>query len=101
MCDRASQVLAQGVPPGVPKSFRAVADHGTLPVLAQCMLHVFLLPDPREKYGDLEPGRHAAGLGTWRCRGLEARCRRADVEANRYGDLEAHGGVDGTIHPVG
>jgi len=25
--DRASQVLAQGVPPGVPKSYRALADH--------------------------------------------------------------------------
>ncbi|KAF8859121.1 hypothetical protein BDZ45DRAFT_621553, partial [Acephala macrosclerotiorum] len=26
--DRASQVLAQGVPPGVPRSYRALADHG-------------------------------------------------------------------------
>ena len=26
--DKASQVLAQGVPPGVPKSYRALADHG-------------------------------------------------------------------------
>lgn len=25
--DRASQVLAQGVPAGVPKSYRALADH--------------------------------------------------------------------------
>ena len=25
--DRASQVLAQGVPPGVPTSYRALADH--------------------------------------------------------------------------
>jgi hypothetical protein len=25
--DRASQVLAQGVPPGVPKSYRALADY--------------------------------------------------------------------------
>jgi hypothetical protein len=25
--DRASQVLAQGVPPGMPKSYRALADH--------------------------------------------------------------------------
>jgi hypothetical protein len=25
--DRASQVLAQGVPPSVPKSYRALADH--------------------------------------------------------------------------
>jgi hypothetical protein len=31
MSDRASQVLAQGVPPGVPKSFRALADHGDVP----------------------------------------------------------------------
>jgi hypothetical protein len=29
--DRASQVLAQGVPPGVPKSYRALADHGDVP----------------------------------------------------------------------
>jgi hypothetical protein len=29
--DRASQVLAQGVPPGVPKSYRALADHGNVP----------------------------------------------------------------------
>jgi len=29
--DRASQVLAQGVPPGVPKSYRALADHGEVP----------------------------------------------------------------------
>jgi len=28
--DRASQVLAQGVPPGVPKSYRALADHGSV-----------------------------------------------------------------------
>jgi len=26
--DRASQVLAQGVPPGVPRSYRAPVDHG-------------------------------------------------------------------------
>jgi hypothetical protein len=26
--DKASQVLAQGVPPGVPLSYRALADHG-------------------------------------------------------------------------
>ncbi|KAF8848728.1 hypothetical protein BDZ45DRAFT_635332 [Acephala macrosclerotiorum] len=26
--DRASQVLTQGVPPGVPRSYRALADHG-------------------------------------------------------------------------
>ncbi|KAH8590414.1 hypothetical protein B0O99DRAFT_634823 [Bisporella sp. PMI_857] len=25
--DRASQVLVEGVPPGVPKSYRALADH--------------------------------------------------------------------------
>jgi hypothetical protein len=25
--DRASQVLAQGIPPGMPKSYRALADH--------------------------------------------------------------------------
>lgn len=31
MSDRASQVLAQGVPPGVPKSYRALADHGGVP----------------------------------------------------------------------
>ena len=29
--DRASQALAQGVPPGVPKSYRALADHGNVP----------------------------------------------------------------------
>jgi hypothetical protein len=29
--DKASQVLAQGVPPGVPKSFRTLADHGDVP----------------------------------------------------------------------
>jgi hypothetical protein len=29
--DRASQVLAQGAPPGVPKSYRALADHGDVP----------------------------------------------------------------------
>jgi hypothetical protein len=29
--DRASQVLAQGVPPGVPNSYRALADHGDVP----------------------------------------------------------------------
>jgi hypothetical protein len=29
--DRASQVLAQGVPPGVPKSYRALTDHGNVP----------------------------------------------------------------------
>jgi len=29
--DRASQVLAQGVPPGVPRSCRALADHGNVP----------------------------------------------------------------------
>jgi hypothetical protein len=29
--DRASQVLAQGVPPGVPRSYRAFADHGNVP----------------------------------------------------------------------
>ena len=29
--DRASQVLAQGVPPGVPKSYRALADYGNVP----------------------------------------------------------------------
>jgi hypothetical protein len=29
--DRASQVLAQGVPPGVPRSYRALADHGKVP----------------------------------------------------------------------
>lgn len=29
--DRASQVLAQGVPPGVPSSYRALADHGNVP----------------------------------------------------------------------
>jgi hypothetical protein len=28
--DRARQVLAQGVPPGVPKSYRALADHGNV-----------------------------------------------------------------------
>src|SRR5436853_7753295 len=31
MSDRASQVLAQGVPSGVPKSYRALADHGGVP----------------------------------------------------------------------
>ena len=29
--DRATQVLAQGVPPGVPNSYRALADHGNVP----------------------------------------------------------------------
>ena len=29
--DRASQVLAQGVPHGVPNSYRALADHGNVP----------------------------------------------------------------------
>jgi hypothetical protein len=29
--DRASQVLAQGVPPDMPKSYRALADHGNVP----------------------------------------------------------------------
>ena len=29
--DRASQVLAQGVPPGVPRSYRALADQGNVP----------------------------------------------------------------------
>jgi len=29
--DKASQVLAQGVPPGVPRSYRALADHGNVP----------------------------------------------------------------------
>jgi hypothetical protein len=28
--DRASQVLAQGVPPGVPRSYRALADYGNV-----------------------------------------------------------------------
>lgn len=31
MSDRASQALAQGVPPGVPKSYRALADHRGVP----------------------------------------------------------------------
>ena len=31
MRDRASQVLAQGCPAGVPNSFRALADHGDVP----------------------------------------------------------------------
>jgi hypothetical protein len=29
--DRASQILAQGVPPGVPRSYRALADHSNIP----------------------------------------------------------------------
>jgi hypothetical protein len=29
--DRASRALAQDVPPGVPKSYRALADHGIVP----------------------------------------------------------------------
>jgi len=29
--DKASQVLVQGVPPGVPKSYRALADHSDVP----------------------------------------------------------------------
>jgi hypothetical protein len=29
--DRASQVLAQGVPPSVPTLYRALADHGNVP----------------------------------------------------------------------
>ena len=32
------------------------------------------------RYGGTEVWTCAAGLGTWRCRGLETRCRRADVE---------------------
>ena len=36
----------------------------------------------------MELGRHASGLGTWRCRGLEVRCRSVDLEAKRYGDRE-------------
>jgi hypothetical protein len=31
MSDRASQVLAEGIPPGMPKSFRALAEHGDVP----------------------------------------------------------------------
>jgi len=31
MSDRASEVLANGVPPGVPKSYRALADHSGVP----------------------------------------------------------------------
>ena len=31
---------------------------------------------------------HAAGLRTWRHGGIESYYRRADVEAQRYGDLE-------------
>ena len=31
MSDRASQVLAEGVPPGMPRSFRALADHCNVP----------------------------------------------------------------------
>jgi hypothetical protein len=29
--DRASQVLVQGVPPGIPTSYRALADHSDVP----------------------------------------------------------------------
>jgi hypothetical protein len=29
--DRASQLLAQGVPPSVPRSYRALVDHGDVP----------------------------------------------------------------------
>jgi hypothetical protein len=29
--DRASHVLAQGVPPGVPRSYHALTDHGNVP----------------------------------------------------------------------
>ncbi|KAI4219141.1 MAG: hypothetical protein L6R36_008537 [Xanthoria steineri] len=29
--DKASQVLARGVPPGLPQSYRALADHGGVP----------------------------------------------------------------------
>jgi hypothetical protein len=29
--DRASQVLAQGVPPGVPRSYYALANHSNIP----------------------------------------------------------------------
>jgi hypothetical protein len=29
--DKASQVLAQGVPPGIRASYRALADHGKVP----------------------------------------------------------------------
>jgi len=71
--------------------------------------------DASKRYGDLELVRHAAGAGTWRCRGLEVWRRasglgvggvclkrsgarevcygRGDVEAKRYGDLEVVAGV--------
>jgi hypothetical protein len=39
--DRASQVLAQGVPPGVPNSYRALADHGNVP----CSTSIIVLAD--------------------------------------------------------
>jgi hypothetical protein len=32
MSDRASQVLAQGVPPRVPNTYRALANHGNVPL---------------------------------------------------------------------
>jgi hypothetical protein len=36
--DRASQVLAQGVPPGMPRSYRALTDYGNVPcsILHHC-----------------------------------------------------------------
>jgi len=42
--DRASQVLAQGVPPGVPKSYRALADHGRCPSLRTYTRDIYSAP---------------------------------------------------------
>jgi len=42
---RASQVQAQGVPPGVPKSYRVLADHGNVPRSTI----IVLADDAREK----------------------------------------------------
>src|SRR6266480_1492079 len=43
MSDRASQVLAQGVPPGVPKSYRALVDHGGIPRVAKCLALLYII----------------------------------------------------------
>ncbi|KAH7333194.1 hypothetical protein BKA65DRAFT_507364 [Rhexocercosporidium sp. MPI-PUGE-AT-0058] len=47
--DRASQVLAQGVPPSVPKSYRALADHhGNISFSTLCHRQQYLRPYEEE-----------------------------------------------------
>ena len=56
MSDRASQVLAQGVPPGVPKSCRGLADHGVVhPDPPPCLTMRLL---KREPNGELVLTQH-------------------------------------------